>query len=103
MSDYPLKNFATFLEYDGTKQGLEIRCPNCNRVYAAWFKQPIGPGPAAERRVAWDRTGETLETLSLTPSFLAFDCYHSWIRDGKLCVDSPFKCTPGSNDWWDKP
>jgi hypothetical protein len=92
--DYPLRDHAEFLTYDGTHHGVAIKCPNCGRAYSAWFKQPIGPGTPQSRAETWDRTGDTLETLTLSPSFAAFDCYHSWIRDGQLCVDSTFKCNP---------
>jgi len=97
--DYPLKDFARFLEYDdveGTiKYGLRIRCPNCGREYLALFIKPIG---ASESRWPdsecphWQRTGDALETMSLSPSFLAYGCYHSWIKSGQLCIDSPFSC-----------
>ena len=96
MSDYQLKDFARFLEYQGgIKYGLQIACPNCGREYSALFKNPIGAAEPIDKgnRPHWDRTGDTLEAMSLNPSFLAFDCYHSWIRDGKLSIDSPFRCT----------
>lgn len=91
--DYPLKDVAQFACYDGKAEGLIITCPNCGVAMSAWFDVPIGGGePQFPKTTRWKRTGETLETLTLNPSFLAYDHYHSWIRDGKLCVDSPFSC-----------
>jgi hypothetical protein len=91
--NYPLAEFANFIEHDGRRCGLMIRCPNCGMKMSAWFKNPIGGGEGYGR-VKWDRTGETLETLSLNPSFLAYEHYHSWIRDGQIQVDSAFSCKP---------
>lgn len=92
--DYSLKDFAQFSEDEnGNKIGLYVRCPNCDALGAAYFDQPIGPGVMPEyARVKWQRTGDTLETISLNPSFLMIGHYHSWIRNGQLCVDSPFSC-----------
>lgn len=94
MSTYPLTEVAEFLTYGGNGPiGLRLNCPNCGIPHAAWFRNPIVPGDVTmEGRPMWDRTGETLADISLTPSFLATGCYHSWIRNGMLCVDSPFSC-----------
>jgi hypothetical protein len=58
----------------------------------AFFTNPIGGGSPVKTIGTWIRFGETLETISLTPSFLAIDHYHSWIKNGELQVDSPFSC-----------
>jgi hypothetical protein len=89
--DYPLKDFAVFAEHNGAKIGLLIKCPNCGMRMSAWFKVPIGGGEPMDR-VQWDRTGDTLENITLHPSFGATGHYHSWIRNGMLCVDSAFEC-----------
>jgi hypothetical protein len=90
--NYPLAELGEFLVYDGgRKLGVAIRCPHCGMRFSAWFKNPIGGGEPGGR-VQWDRTGETLETLSLSPSFMFFGHCHSWIRDGQVCVDSQFSC-----------
>lgn len=98
MSDYPLKDLARFTEYKGAKCGLLIDCPNCGIPGGVYFRNPIGDGAEFLKvfagRPLWDRTGETLETMSLSPSVLMYDHFHSWIRDGKLCVDSLFSCRP---------
>jgi Family of unknown function (DUF6527) len=96
MSDYPLKDFATFTEYAGRRVGLLIRCPNCGVACSVWFRVPIGGGEnpfvKESKRPLWDRTGDDLETVTLHPSLKMFDHFHSWIRNGKLEVDSPFEC-----------
>jgi hypothetical protein len=95
--DYPLAPLSQFIEGpDGRKGcGLMVDCPNCGAAGAAYFKNPLDGG-APVHPVQWDRTGETLETLSLTPSFLMIGHFHSWIRKGVLCVDSEFLCvSPG--------
>jgi hypothetical protein len=92
--NYPLAELGEFLSYDkGRKLGIMIRCPNCKMAFSAWFKNPIGGGEPGGR-VQWDRTGETLETLSLNPSFMFVGHCHSWIKNGQVCVDSPFTCPP---------
>jgi len=92
MSDYPLATVACFTEHEGRKGiGIMVRCPNCHAAGAAYFANPLDGGPPAPyANVQWQRSGDTLETLSLNPSFLMIDHYHSWIRNGMLSVDSPF-------------
>ena len=98
--NYPLKDFAAFIVGDGdmvgdgeAKTGVLIRCPNCRMPFGAWFRNPIG-NVEPSGRVQWDRTGETLETLSLFPSFMFVGHCHSWIKDGQIQVDSAFSCPP---------
>jgi uncharacterized protein DUF6527 len=71
--------------------GLFCNCPCGNadeshRLYVP-FANPIGPGPLTPRR-GWHRTGETFETLTLTPSILRLDrggCgWHGFITDGEV-------------------
>jgi DNA-directed RNA polymerase subunit RPC12/RpoP len=91
--NYPLKEFADFWNFEKRQVGLAIRCPNCGEARMAFFKNPIGGGDSPKTQGhMWDRTGDTLETLSLTPSFRAIGHYHSWIKNGELQVDSPFAC-----------
>jgi hypothetical protein len=93
--NYPLSEVGELQTFGDppVAEGVLIRCPNCGAAHGAWFKNPIGDEtPTFIHKVTWQRTGETLETLTLHPSFLAIGCYHSWIRDGQLCVDSPFTC-----------
>lgn len=94
--NYPLRQLGMFFSTRDSRviDGVYINCPNCGAVHAACFANPIGgTKPCAWARVTWNRTGETLETLSLSPSFMAVGHYHSWVRDGQLQVDSAFSCT----------
>ena len=91
MSDYPLKDLgAEFTEYDNERIGMLIPCPNCKVpggvMFSATTYRQEYPG------VTWERTGDTLETISLNPSVKMFGHFHSWVRNGMLCVDSPFEC-----------
>lgn len=92
--DYPLKDLAEFTEYEGERIGMLIRCPNCGVAGGVMFS-----GTSYRQKypgVTWELTGDTLETISLTPSVKMFDHFHSWVRAGQLCVDSPFSCTKNS-------
>jgi len=96
--NYPLKSVATFFcERDSRiMEGIHVRCPNCRALHAAYFKNPIGADKAVSpwATVTWQRVGDTLETLTLSPSFMAVGHYHSFVRDGELQVDSAFGCKP---------
>lgn len=76
-----------FVDDGAPAQGIMFDCPNpaCGHVLIVWFANPIGGGPAAPPDCAptprWQRTGETLATLTLTPSILV-DCWHGYIRNG---------------------
>jgi hypothetical protein len=90
---YPLKQVAHFVDGDGGRRlGLRITCPNCGTEFTLWFRNPIGggsPTPATER---YYRTGESMRTLSLSPSFDAIGHFHSTISDGEFEIDTPFAC-----------
>lgn len=91
---------ATFWTHraDRRGMGLHFRCPcspGCDRVISVPFENPVdGGGPEPSAQVTWHRTGETLETLTLTPSIdfrhVAGDFdptpagWHGWVRDGEL-------------------
>jgi len=88
--NYPLKDLGKFSEYDGEREGIIFRCPNCgvyggvhflDSKYAAKYPSPV-----------WARSGDTLETISLTPSVRMIGHFHSWITSGELRVDSAFEC-----------
>lgn len=95
--DYPLKDLAEFTNYEGKPLGggILIECPNCGVSGGVWFRNPVGGGPP-QGSVLWDRTGDTLETMTLTPSVMMHGHFHSWVKNGMLCVDSPFACTKAS-------
>lgn len=93
MSDYPLKELgAEFTESQaGERIGMLIPCPNCGMRGGVYFEgtkwRNENPG------TSWAWTGGTLETITLHPSVKMFGHFHSWVRGGMLCVDSPFECT----------
>jgi hypothetical protein len=90
--NYPLAQLARFTEYEGAKIGLQIDCPNCGVPGGVYFENTIG-GPRPEwAKVLWKRTGEAIETMTLHPSVLMHGHFHSWVKNGQLCVDSAFSC-----------
>jgi hypothetical protein len=97
MTNYPLKEVAEFSTYEGGKCGLMIRCPNCGMLGSVFFSKVIDGDTEAFLRFfpgkpLWERTGETLETISLTPSVAMIGHFHSWVKNGVLVVDSEFAC-----------
>lgn len=91
--NYPLKDLdAQFTVYQNQENvGLMFRCPNC-RMYGSVTFKPVPAG--LEPRPSWTRVGDTIDTLTLTPSVMMNGHFHSWIRKGELQVDSPFSCKP---------
>ena len=70
--------------------GVLFNCPCGNheedhRCYVP-FANPIGPGPGRDGDRGWKRTGETFETLTLTPSILRLGgCgWHGFITNGEV-------------------
>ncbi len=77
--------------------GLIFKCPcgkhdECDRVFVT-FANPLDGGPALDRGYTadkplptWQRTGDTIETITLSPSILRTDpdgCqWHGWVRNG---------------------
>jgi hypothetical protein len=111
--NYPLKDFAEFAEWGGgvipeqrVQCGLLIRCPNCGVLGGVFFKNVIGGDAALTERFQkafagksmWDRIGETLDTMTLNPSVKMNGHFHSWVKNGQLCVDSTFECNKGAAD-----
>lgn len=76
--------------------GVTFDCPcGCGSTVYVPFTNPLDGGPAYERRVTWRRTGETFDTLTLTPSIRRVpyngSCgWHGFVRDGGIetCADS---------------
>lgn len=69
--------------------GVIFDCPcgnddEAHRCYVP-FSNPIGPGPHVPDK-GWQRTGETFETLTLTPSILRIgECaWHGFITNGEV-------------------
>lgn len=72
----------------GCGQGVLFEEPNGKGgMLCVWFANPIGGKPPAgpEHLPAprWQRTGETIEALTLTPSVNAVGGWHGWVRDGE--------------------
>lgn len=81
----------------GGANGVLFKCPGCwaknggsagTHMILVWFANPIGGAPVASSEwlpaPRWQRTGETLETLTLHPSVDA-KCWHGWVRQG-ICT-----------------
>jgi Family of unknown function (DUF6527) len=69
--------------------GITFDCPcgnhdEAHRCYVP-FANPIGPGPHVNAK-GWQRTGDTFETLTLSPSIQRIgDCrWHGFIRNGEV-------------------
>lgn len=93
---------SSFVAEDGRRGvAVQFRCPGCQKERIVIpFANPLdgkAPDPSMNfRGVLWTRSGETLETLTLTPS-VAFahvnggydgmprtDCHwHGWVRNGE--------------------
>lgn len=69
--------------------GVQFDCPcgdkDENHRCFVGFANPIGPGPYTNDK-AWQRTGDTFETLTLTPSIQRFEyCkWHGFITAGNV-------------------
>lgn len=53
------------------REGVAVSfdCPcGCEFPLCVVFANPIGGGPAIQEKPVWQRTGETFETLTLSPS-----------------------------------
>lgn len=63
---------------------MECPCGSCGRLLAVDFKVAVDGMPWREGRGGWERTGDTIDTLTLSPSVQRMDdCrWHGWIRDG---------------------
>lgn len=71
--------------------GVSFCCPHCKTTYlGVWFMNPLDGGlpaaPDCEPLSRWQRTGDTFDTLSLTPSVDASQDghWHGWIIHGEI-------------------
>lgn len=71
--------------------GVLLDCPcGCDRQLYVPFANPLDGGPSVnDGHATWQRTGETFETLTLTPSILRMKekggCgWHGFITDGQV-------------------
>jgi hypothetical protein len=79
-------------------QGITFRCPHCPPdtvvVLGVAFANPVdggepatdplGPNDIIAVRPHWNRTGDTFETLTLTPSILFHGHWHGFITNGEV-------------------
>lgn len=78
------------------QMGISFDCP-CEKCRGAeppflarrigvWFENPIDGGPAASGHLLWRRTGETFETLTLSPSIdmSKHGHWHGFITNGEF-------------------
>jgi hypothetical protein len=95
MADYSLESLgAKFTEYGGKRLGMLIPCPNCGVNVGVYFA-PLSEDFKAnfgDKGPTWTATGDTLNAVTLHPSVRVLGHFHSWVRNGMLCVDSPFEC-----------
>lgn len=68
--------------------GITFDCPcGCDQPIAITFSNPDdGKGPIYLGHPAWERSGDTFESLTLTPSILRVGgCeWHGWITNGEI-------------------
>ena len=77
----------------GEREGVGIRfeCP-CRSESCAWgglvgiaFANPLDGGAGVDGMgPRWQRTGDTFETLTLSPSIHLVGHWHGWLRNGVL-------------------
>jgi hypothetical protein len=74
----------------GTGIGMLFDCPcgKCEHHVCIMFRNPI-EGPAYTERPSWQRTGESFETMTLSPSVhkdpaLGGCGWHGWVRNGEV-------------------
>jgi hypothetical protein len=84
-------------EHEGRSgMGVVFECPHCKADgrdfthLGVWFANPIDGGPPASPECRpvprWQRTGDTFETLTLTPSIDVSKCghWHGHITNGEI-------------------
>ena len=69
--------------------GVSFECPTCGERHWVPFDNPIDGGACVYHQGGWHRTGDTLETLTLTPSidFISgpgCEGWHGFITNGEL-------------------
>jgi hypothetical protein len=97
--DRPLAELEPhWVEHEGKVCGVRFQCPEHHGT-ETWCLQVVPFSPALDGTVTkswqsnghqWQRTGETFETLTLTPSIKASCGYHGFITGGIVtcCGDS---------------
>lgn len=76
--------FTGCLRPDSGEQ-MQFDCPACGPGHrlSAYFQNPIDGGEANGWTPKWERSGETFEELTITPS-IDYGCFHGWVEDGRV-------------------
>lgn len=89
-----VKRVGTEFEHKPTAdgaQGIMFTCPkrDCGHIYVIWFENPLNVEkvlPDQAHYPRWQRTGDTLENLTLSPSVhdvTPGGCgWHGWVKNG---------------------
>lgn len=67
--------------------GLSFECPHCREVrLAVFYANPIDGKPPSPDHLLWQRTGDTYETMTLSPSIdaSASGHWHGHIQNGEV-------------------
>jgi hypothetical protein len=71
-------------------QGITFKCPHCDARLAPAFSNPLDGGEPApdpnnsKPRPHWKRSGDTFDTLTLSPSINYPGHWHGFIIDGEV-------------------
>lgn len=80
-------SWLTTPDQSGRRLGVMFLCPHCMDTHVGgFFANPPDGGPPAPPGVEplprWHRTGDTFETLSLSPSVDAKGHWHGFLQNG---------------------
>lgn len=67
--------------------GLSFLCPHCRQVrLGVFYKNPVDGRVPSDDGLLWQRSGESFETLTLSPSIDTSEHghWHGFIRDGEV-------------------
>lgn len=67
--------------------GISFECPHCRAVrIAVFYANPLDGKAASDEGLLWVRTGDSYETLTLSPSVDASKSghWHGWIINGEV-------------------
>ena len=70
-------------------QGIHFLCPHCKNTHIiVLFSNPIDGGPASIGedlcKPRWLRTGDTFDTLTISPSINSPGHWHGWVKNGEV-------------------
>lgn len=69
--------------------GVMFQCPNPSHghMHVIWFANPVDVPPTEPTREPthrWQRSGTTLDDLTLSPSIDSKGCWHGFIQNGEV-------------------